>query len=128
MGKPEKNEGILNVIHEDKVVKDGEFVPVFLRVRYEKENMEAFLSAVGISKESLEIYEREALNEALQWAENHPGQEEGRAGDVLMESFCELLKNAKNPMKEPLKFGLKIRRKGEASDDDEDRVRYTITL
>jgi hypothetical protein len=128
MGKPEKNEAILNVIHEHKAVKGGKLVPVFLRVRYEKENMEAFLSAVGISKESLEIYEREALNEALEWGEAHPGEEEGRAGDVLMESFCELLKNAKNPMKEPLKYGLKIHRKGGASDDDDDRVRYSITL
>ena len=43
MGKPEKNEGILNIIHEHKAMKGGELVPFSLGVRYEKESMEAFL-------------------------------------------------------------------------------------
>jgi len=128
MGKSEENKGVLNVIHEHKAVKGGELIPVFLRVRYEKQNMEAFLSAVGVSKERLEVCEQDALYEALEWGEDHPGQEEARAGDVLMESFCGLLKQAKQPMKEPLKYGLRIRRKGEANDDDEDCVRYSIIL
>jgi len=128
MGKSEEDKGILNVIHEHKAVKGRQLIPVFLRVRYEKQNMEAFLSAIGISKERLEVYEQEALYEALEWGEDHPGQEEARAGDVLMESFCELLKQAKQPMEEPLKYGLRIRRKAEATDDDEDCVRYSITL
>ena len=124
----EQDKEILNVIHEHKAVKGGELIPLFLRVRYEKENMEAFLSAVGISKGRLEVYEQEALYEALEWGEDHPGQEEARAGDALMESFCELLKQAKQPMEEPLKYGLRIRRKAEATDDDEDCVRYSIAL
>jgi hypothetical protein len=128
MQKLSKNEGILNAIHEHRAVRAGELVPVFLRVRYEKENMEAFLSAVGISKERLEMYEREALYEALKRGEDHPGQEEVKAGDALMVAFCELLMKAERPMKEPLKYGLKIHREGEATDNDEDCVRYSISL
>jgi len=128
MQKLRKNEGILSVIHEHRAVRGGEIVPVFLRVRYEKENMEAFLSAVGISKEKLEMYEREALYEGLKWGEDHPGQEQVKAGDVLMVVFWQLLMKAEHPMKEPLKYGLKIHREGEATDNDEDCVRYSISL
>jgi len=123
-----RKKGILNVIHERRAARGGELVPVFLRVKYEKENMEAFLSAVGISKERLEIYEQQALHEGLKWGEDHPGQEEAKAGDVLMVAFCELLMKAERPTKEPLKYGLKIHREGEAIDNDEDCVRYSISL
>jgi hypothetical protein len=123
-----RKKGILNVIHERRAARGSKLVPVFLRVKYEKENMEAFLSAVGISKQRLEMYEREALYQGLRWGEDHPGQEEAKAGDVLMAVFCDLLMKAEHPMKEPLKYGLKIHREGEAPDNDEDFVRYSISL
>jgi hypothetical protein len=128
MAKPQRDGKSLNVVHEHKAVKGGELAPVFLRVRYERRNMEAFLSSVGISQEKLEVYEQDALYDALEWAEDHPGQEEAKVGDVLMESFCELLKEAEQPMEEPLTYGLKIRRRGETAGDDEDLIHYSISL
>jgi len=79
MGKPKANKKTLNVIHEHKAVKGGGLMPVFLKVRYERKSMEIFLSSVGISQERLEVYEQEALYDALEWVEDHPGQEEARA-------------------------------------------------
>ena len=90
--------------------------------------MEAFLSSVGISQEKLEVYEQDALYDALEWAEDHPGEEEAKAADVLMESFCELLKEAEHPMEEPLTYGLRIRRRGETGGDDEALTYYSISL
>lgn len=127
MGKPKTNKKTLNVIHEHKAVKGGGLMPVFLRVRYEKKNMEIFLSSVGISQERLEVYEQESLYDALEWEEDHPGQEEVRAGDVLMESLYELLKDAEHPLEEPLKYGLRISRRGGAAGDDEDLIYYSIS-
>jgi hypothetical protein len=128
MAKPQRDEKSLNVVHEHKAVKGGEFTPVFLRVRYEKRNTEAFLSSVGISQERLEFYEQDALYDALEWAEDHPGEEEAKAADVLMESFCELLKEAEYPMEEPLTYGLRIRGRREAAGSDEDLTYYSINL
>jgi len=127
MGKPKANKKTLNVIHEHKAVKGGGLMPVFLKVRYERKSMEIFLSSVGISQERLEVYEQEALYDALEWVEDHPGQEEARAGDVLMESLCELLKDAEHPMEEPLKYGLRISRRGVEAGDDEDLIYYSIS-
>lgn len=127
MGKPKANKKTLDVIHEHNAVKGGEFMPVFLRVRYEKKNMEIFLSSVGISQERLEVYEQEAFYDALEWGEDHPGQEEARAGDVLMDSLYELLKNAEHPMEEPLKYELRISRKRGVAGDDEDLTSYSIS-
>jgi len=127
MGKPKANKKTLNVIHEHKAVKGGGLMPVFLKVRYERKSMEIFLSSVGISQERLEVYEQEALYDALEWVEDHPGQEEARAGDVLMESLCELLKDAEHPMEEPLKYGLRISRRGGEAGDDEDLIYYSIS-
>ncbi len=128
MAKPQRDGKSLNVVHEQKAIKGGALTPVFLRVRYERRNMEAFLSSVGISQERLEVYEQDALYDALEWEEDHPGQEEAKAGDVLMESFCELLKGAEHPMEEPLTYGLRIRRRWEAADDEEDLTYYSISL
>jgi hypothetical protein len=128
MAKPQRDEKSLNVVHEHKAVKGGDFTPVFLRVKYEKRNMEAFLSSVGISQERLEFYEQDALYDALEWAEDHPGEEEAKAGDVLMESFCGLLKEAEHPMEEPLSYGLRIRRRGQDAGVDEDLIYYSISV
>jgi hypothetical protein len=50
MATPQSDGESLNVVHEHKAVKGGEFTAVLLRVRYERRNMEAFLSSVGISQ------------------------------------------------------------------------------
>ena len=127
MGKPKANIITLNVIHEHKAKKGGDLMPVFLKVRYERKSMEIFLSSVGISQERLQVYEQEALYDAMEWEEDHPGEEEARAGDVLMESLCELLKDAEHPLEEPLKYGLRISRRGGAAGDDEDLIYYSIS-
>jgi len=127
MGKPKANKKTLNVIHDHKAVKGGGLMPIFLRVRYEKKNMEIFLSSAGISRERLEVYEQEALYDALEWGEDHPGEEEVRAGDVLKESICVLLKNAEHSMEEPLQYGLRIGRRGGATGDDEELIFYSIS-
>ncbi len=128
MAKTQRDKKSLNVVHEHTGVKGGEFTPVFLRVRYEKSNMEEFLSSVGISHERLEFYEQDALYDALEWAEDHPGEEEAKAGDVLKESFCGLLKEAEHPMEEPLSYGLRIRRRGQDAGVDEDLTYYSISV
>jgi len=128
MAKTQRDKKSLNVVHEHTGVKGGEFMPVFLRVRYEKSNMEEFLSSVGISHERLEFYEQDALYDALEWAEDHPGEEEAKAGDVLKESFCGLLKEAEHPMEEPLSYGLRIRRRGQDAGVDEDLTYYSISV
>jgi hypothetical protein len=128
MAKPQRDGKSLNVVHEHKAVKGREATPVVLRVRYERRNMEAFLSSVGISQERLEVYEQDALYDALEWGEDHPGEEEAKAGDVLMDSFCELLKEAEHPMEEPLTYGLRIRRRGKTGGDDEALTYYSISL
>ena len=43
----------------------------------------------------------------------------GSAHDVLIETFCKLLKQAEHSIGQPFKYGLRMGRKGEDFDDDD---------